>query len=95
MKRVAEYETLHGGETFSMLQVSLYVLTRLSEKKQYCPYWWNPDPCSVVEDMLIRCIMDGAFEQSSSFSILKNKMVVVFGGDKGGTMYSLLTRIAN
>jgi hypothetical protein len=94
MKRVAEYETLHGGATFSMVQVSL-CLDKVSEKKQYWPYWWNPDPCSVVEDMLIWCIMDGAFEQSSSFSTLKNKLVVVFGGDKGGNMYSLLTRIAN
>lgn len=93
VRLVAAYEA-KGGPSFTTIQVPLYVNIR-EDKKQYCTFWYDRDPYRVAEDILSRAIMEGKFDNSFLFSALNNKFVLVFGGDKGGDMFSMLIRTAN
>lgn len=48
------------------------------------------DPFTLLDALIIRTIqVDGAFEELFTFSAMRRKLVVVFGGDRGGKAFSL------
>ena len=93
VRLVAKYEA-KGGPSFMTAQVPLYT-NKKEDKKQFCTFWWDRDPHRVAEDILSRSILDSSFEESITFSSVDKKFILVFGGDKGGEMFSMLIRTAN
>lgn len=93
MRRVVEYES-KNDTSLAITQIPLYV-SKKEVSKEYCTFFHVKDPFSVLESLIIRTIMDGSFEESFTFSALHRKLVVVFGGDRGGDAFSMLIRVAN
>lgn len=93
MKRVAEYEKKHGILVV-VHEIPLY-LTKKEEAEKHCLFFYAADMFAILESLITRSIMDGSFEDSLTFSSLTDKLVVVFGGDRGGESYSMLIRVAN
>jgi hypothetical protein len=64
-------------------------------KTQLCLMFCYDSPRRVVEMLVASCDIMANIEPSEMFSNLVGKLVVVFGGDKGGKHYTLLIRVAN
>lgn len=93
MRRVVEYES-KNDTSLAIMQIPLY-MSKKEVNKKYCTFFHVKDPFAVLESLVIRAISDGSFEESFTFSSLRDKLVVVFGGDRGGEAFSMLIRVAN
>jgi len=88
-----EVETLQ----FKLQMVPLAATTQGQKKLDLkpCLFEHTQDPSSTAETQVSSVFVVGKFEESIDFSSLEDKVVTVFGGDKGSTMTTMLTHSAN
>jgi hypothetical protein len=88
----AEIEIVAGSEVTIKL---LGLQVDKNSRSKLCVFWRINDAISLLEKQIEGMTVKGDFEKSEDFSTLKEKMVVVIGGDKGGPDTSMLMRVAN
>lgn len=65
------------------------------EKAEECVFWYLPDPARALELLTEHCVLSKTLQQSIEFSKLENKLLVCFGGDRGGGDFTMLIRVLN
>jgi hypothetical protein len=82
---------------FAQRIVSLILPLQVNKngKKQQCNFWYVEDLCCLLERMVVSAKLSGKFENSEDFSFIENKLVIVFGCDKGDENTTMLIRVAN
>lgn len=93
MRRVVEYES-KNGTSLALASIPLWV-SKQEVSKEHSFFLYAKDPCSILESLIIRTITNRTFEESFTFSALIEKLIVVFGGDRGGDAFSMLIRVTN
>ena len=87
-----EMEIVAGSEVTIKL-IALQV--DKNRRSKLCVFWRINDAITLLEKQIEGMMVRGDFEKSEDFSSLKETMVVVIGGDKGGSDTSMLMRVAN
>jgi hypothetical protein len=71
------------------------IISKETNLVKMCAVSWLVDPPKIVEKLTESAIIGKKFEDSQSFSKLKDCLVVPFCWDKGGNDYAMLVRVAN
>lgn len=92
-KQIANTEKQHELEV-GVVGLEM-IISKQTNKMKLCNFSYLKEPHVVLERLVESCKISGKFEESSLFSSLCGCLVFPFGGDRGGTDYTLLVRLAN
>ena len=90
-------DKLSKEEWLSSLRVELQSLEADvgTGKKKNCVFWWIPNYAYLLEKVASSSIIDGAYEDSFSFSNLKGTTIFLHGIDRGGPDLISCVRLVN